>query len=74
GTTDYNLALGQRRAAAVQSYLVSSGVSPGRITLVSYGEERPLASGAGEVAWSQNRRAEFRITVGGDGLVDGTTR
>lgn len=66
GTTEYNLALGQRRAAAARSYLVTKGVSANRITTKSYGEERPLATGADEYAWGQNRRAEFIVTSGGD--------
>ena len=59
GTVDYNLALGQRRADAVKSHLVGSGVSGSRISTMSYGEERPAASGHNESAWSQNRRAEI---------------
>ncbi len=64
GSDEYNLALGQRRAAAVKAYLVQHGVSDSRIETVSYGEERPTAQGADEGAWSQNRRAEFEITAG----------
>lgn len=64
GTTDYNLALGQKRADAVKSHLTGLGVASDRVAAVSFGEERPLASGAGEAAWSKNRRAEFRITWG----------
>jgi peptidoglycan-associated lipoprotein len=71
GTTDYNIALGERRAQAVRSLLTSSGVAPSRVTAVSYGEERPVANGAGESIWSQNRRAEFRV-VWGEGVA-GTT-
>lgn len=70
GTTEYNLALGQRRANAAKDYLVSQGVSPSRLTVVSYGEERPLERGGTESAWAANRRAEFRITAGGDGMVE----
>jgi peptidoglycan-associated lipoprotein len=62
GTTDYNLALGQRRADAVQRYLVSQGVTPSRISSVSYGEEKPLEYGSNERAWSANRRAEILIS------------
>lgn len=62
GTTEYNIALGDRRAAAVRETLISQGVAPSRIVAVSYGEEMPLAMGAVEEAWSQNRRAEFRVT------------
>lgn len=62
GTTEYNLALGQRRAEAVKRHLVSKGVSPSRITTTSYGEEKPLVTGSNESAWTQNRRAEIIIT------------
>ncbi|RME24254.1 MAG: peptidoglycan-associated lipoprotein Pal [Deltaproteobacteria bacterium] len=72
GTTDYNLALGTRRAQAVRDYLVAQGIAPSRLTVVSYGEERPLVQGHSETAWSQNRRAEFRITWGDAGNVQGT--
>lgn len=57
GTREYNLALGERRANAAKNYLVSLGVSPRRITTVSYGKERPVALGSNEAAWAQNRRA-----------------
>jgi peptidoglycan-associated lipoprotein len=72
GTIDYNLALGQRRANAVVGYLVDQGVAPSRLPVVSYGEERPVADGSTEVAWAENRRAEFRIVAGTPG-VQGTT-
>ena len=71
GTTDYNLALGQRRADAVRRYLVLQGVPDNRIRPLSYGEERPAALGHDERAWSANRRAEFRILTGSG--VQGTT-
>ena len=64
GTTDYNMALGQRRAQAVSAYLKGQGVAPSRLKTVSYGEERPLSGGSGETVWSQNRRAEFRVYAG----------
>jgi len=57
GTREYNLALGERRANAAKNYLVSLGVSPDRISVVSYGKERPKALGSNEQAWAQNRRA-----------------
>jgi peptidoglycan-associated lipoprotein len=60
GTREYNMALGERRAKAVQRYLVLQGVSPAQLELVSYGEERPVASGSGEEAWAQNRRVELK--------------
>jgi peptidoglycan-associated lipoprotein len=61
GTNEYNLALGERRANAAKKYLTSLGISAGRITTISYGEERPFASGHNEAAWSQNRRDEFKL-------------
>ena len=57
GTRDYNLALGERRANAAKNYLASLGVSPTRMTTVSYGKERPDALGSNASAWAQNRRA-----------------
>ena len=57
GTREYNLALGERRANAVKNYLVAVGVSPSRITTISYGKEQPAVLGATEAAWAQNRRA-----------------
>jgi peptidoglycan-associated lipoprotein len=68
GSDEYNLALGQRRAAAVKAYLVQRGIPETRIETVSYGEERPIAQGSNEGAYSQNRRAEFEITAGGQTL------
>ena len=67
GSTQYNLALGQRRAAAAKRYLTDHGVADARIETVSYGEERPVAQGMNETAWAQNRRDDFTITGGGDG-------
>jgi peptidoglycan-associated lipoprotein len=68
GSDEYNLALGNRRATSAKQYLVSHGVDGNRVETVSYGEERPLADGHDETAWSQNRRDEFEITAGGDRL------
>ena len=68
GSGEYNLQLGQRRAAAARDYLVARGVNTARIELVSYGEERPLCQDKNEACWSQNRRAEFEITAGGNML------
>jgi peptidoglycan-associated lipoprotein len=62
GTIEYNLALGERRASVVRDYLVSLGVEASRIRIVSYGEEHPADPGHDEDAWSQNRRAEFRLS------------
>lgn len=61
GTNEYNLGLGERRAAAAKNYLVSLGVNAGRIETISYGEERPFATGHNEEAWKQNRRAHFKL-------------
>jgi peptidoglycan-associated lipoprotein len=68
GSDEYNLALGNRRAQAGKQYLVSHGIDAGRIETQSWGEEKPLAQGHDEAAWSQNRRDEFEITSGGDNL------
>ena len=68
GSDEYNLALGNRRATAAKQYLVSHGIDASRIETVSYGEERPLAQGHDESAWTQNRRDEFEITAGADAL------
>ena len=57
GTREYNIALGERRAYAAKKYLVSQGVSPDRISTVSYGKERPAAIGSDASSWAQNRRA-----------------
>ena len=57
GTREYNLALGERRANAAKNYLVSAGVDASRITVISYGKERPAVPGDDEAAWAQNRRA-----------------
>jgi peptidoglycan-associated lipoprotein len=59
GTTEYNLALGERRAGAVKDFLVMAGVPAAQVSTISYGEERPVGVGSNEQAWSQNRRAEF---------------
>lgn len=59
GSDQYNIALGERRAEAVRNYLVSLGISAGRLETVSYGEEKPLDTGHNERAWVKNRRVEF---------------
>src|SRR5262245_10548726 len=59
GTNEYNLALGERRAKATMNYLVSQGVQAQRITIISYGEERPLCTENTEACWARNRRAHF---------------
>jgi peptidoglycan-associated lipoprotein len=63
GTNEYNLALGERRANSTKNYLLSLGVSPERISTISYGEERPLDPGHTEEAWAKNRRAHTIITA-----------
>lgn len=57
GTREYNLALGERRANAAKNYLIGLGVAAARVSTVSYGKERPAATGSTEQAWAQNRRA-----------------
>lgn len=59
GTSEYNMALGQRRAAAAQAYLIEQGIAPHRIQVVSWGKTRPYVPGNGENVWRRNRRAEF---------------
>ncbi len=65
GSTEYNLALGQRRAEAVRAYLVNYGIDGDRFVTTSYGKERPLDEGSDESAFARNRRAEF-VIVGGE--------
>jgi peptidoglycan-associated lipoprotein len=64
GSDEYNLALGQRRAAAVVEYLQARGVDAGRFDVTSMGEEMPAVPGDNEGAWAQNRRAEFEVVAG----------
>ena len=64
GTREYNIALGSRRATAVRDYLVSLGVSPSRISTVSFGKERPIDPGADDEAFRRNRNARTTITSG----------
>jgi len=68
GSSEYNLALGQRRAAAAKRYLVERGVAEGRVETTSFGEERPVCTESNEACWAQNRRDEFEITAGGPTL------
>lgn len=67
GTREYNLALGARRASAVQEYLVAEGVSPGRIRTLSFGKERPAETCSDESCWSRNRRAVTVVSEAGPG-------
>ncbi len=64
GTREYNLALGARRANAVKEFLVSQGVSTGRVETISYGKERPICTESNEACWAQNRRGVTTITGG----------
>ena len=59
GTEEYNLALGKRRAEAAKQYLADLGISPQRLSTVSFGEENPASPGQGEAAWAKNRRVDF---------------
>ncbi len=61
GTVEYNLSLGEKRAQAAKTYLVTAGISADRIQTISYGKERPVDPGHNEAAWAKNRRCEFRI-------------
>jgi len=67
GTREYNLALGARRADTVKAFLVSQGVSPSRLTSVSYGKERPIDARSSEAGWSRNRNGHTNITSGAIG-------
>ena len=70
GSDEYNLALGQRRAASAKRYLVDHGIAADRFDLVSYGEERPVCTEHNEACWQQNRRDDFRIvTIGSDRIM-----
>ena len=61
GTNEYNLALGERRATSTMNYLVSQGVQADRMTLISYGEERPVCIEKNAACWAKNRRAHFLV-------------
>ena len=61
GTNEYNLALGDKRAASAKAFLVDLGISASRLTTISYGEERPIDPGHNEAAWAKNRRDHFAI-------------
>lgn len=61
GTNAYNIALGERRAESVRTFLVDHGIGTNRLNTVSYGEERPIAAGHNEASWAENRRAQFVI-------------
>jgi len=61
GTNDYNLALGNKRAAGALAYLKTLGVDEARLSTISFGKEKPLCTEAKEGCWSQNRRGEFKL-------------
>jgi peptidoglycan-associated lipoprotein len=61
GTEEYNLSLGEKRAKSTLDYLVSLGISPNRIRIISYGKSQPIDSGHNDAAWERNRRAQFTI-------------
>lgn len=63
GSNEYNLALGERRALSIRSYIASLGVAPERIYTISYGEERPLCTEQKESCWSKNRRGHFLLSL-----------
>ncbi|MBW4055110.1 MAG: peptidoglycan-associated lipoprotein Pal [Proteobacteria bacterium] len=63
GSAEYNLALGERRAKAAQHYLVTLGITPDRISTISYGKEKPAVQGNNEAAWAKNRRDEFVVVT-----------
>lgn len=68
GSTEYNLALGERRAEAVRDFLTGFGLPASRFAVFSYGEERPLVDEHNEDAWARNRRDQFVITAGADAI------
>jgi peptidoglycan-associated lipoprotein len=63
GTNEYNLALGERRAAAVRTYVTGLGIAPDRVTIVSKGEEQPVCTEETESCWQRNRRGHFVFTA-----------
>ena len=63
GSAEYNLALGERRAKSAQQYLITLGIKPDRLTIISYGKEKPAAQGSDESAMAKNRRDEFVVTA-----------
>jgi len=68
GSTEYNLALGNRRAESVRQFLVGFGLADSRFSIISYGEEQPLEVASNEAAWARNRRAQFEITAGANAI------
>jgi peptidoglycan-associated lipoprotein len=70
GSNEYNLALGEQRALGVRQFLTDQGIEASKVQTISYGEEKPLASGQDESAWKQTRRAHFLIS--GEGVSTGS--
>ncbi len=68
GSTEYNLALGNRRAESVRQFLAGFGLAGDRFSIISYGEERPLENRSDESAWARNRRAQFDLTAGANAI------
>lgn len=68
GSTEYNLALGNRRAESIRQFLTGFGLAENRFEIVSFGEGRPLQQGSNEAAWARNRRGEFVITAGANAI------
>ncbi len=62
GGIQYNIALGERRANATKAFLIDKGINADRLSIISYGKEKPVDNGHDESAWGKNRRAEFRVT------------
>ncbi|MBM4185491.1 MAG: peptidoglycan-associated lipoprotein [Gemmatimonadetes bacterium] len=71
GSTEYNLALGNRRAESIRQFLVGFGLSQANFEIVSFGEGRPLQQGQTEAAWARNRRGQFVITAGANAINPG---
>jgi peptidoglycan-associated lipoprotein len=71
GSTEYNMALGNRRAEAVRQFLTGFGLAENRFEIVSFGEGRPLQQGATEASWARNRRGQFVITAGANAINPG---
>jgi len=72
GSTEYNMALGNRRASAVRDYLTGFGLPESRFAIVSLGEQRPRSNGSNEAAWAENRRGEFVLTAGANQINPGS--
>jgi peptidoglycan-associated lipoprotein len=71
GSTEYNMALGNRRAEAIRQFLTGFGLAANRFEIVSFGEGRPLQQGSSEAAWARNRRGQFVITAGANAIQPG---